>query len=155
MAPANEDLKEIQRAWEEVIDATGKDLGGPLLTDAMEKMSDALEDFDGVPLGMDIIFEMPLPESEMTSAEMEEAMKMMKDFVKGKEAAEAKKSEGEATKAKEAEEEDTEAAKEAEEIPHNQMRISREIVSIKPGALDDSLFEIPKGFKKAQAIRRW
>lgn len=35
------------------------------------------------------------------------------------------------------------------------MKMTREIISISEDKLDDSLFEIPEGFRKAEAIRMW
>jgi hypothetical protein len=144
MAPKTEELGEIQKAWEQVMGATAENLGGDLVADAMARMGEALEDFDGAPLGMDITFVIPLPTDELEAAEMEEAMEMMKQFVKGREP--VGEGEGEA---------EVEAEEEAEELSPNQMRVSREIVSISTDKLHDSLFEIPRDYKKAQAIRRW
>jgi hypothetical protein len=138
MAAKTEELEEIQKAWEQVMGATARNLGGDIVVDAMAKMNKALEDFDGAPLGMDISFVIPLPTGEMEAAEMEEAMKMMKQFVKQQQPA----GEGE-------------AEEEAEEISPNEMRVSREIISINSDKLNDEIFEVPKDYKKAQAIRRW
>jgi hypothetical protein len=35
------------------------------------------------------------------------------------------------------------------------MRMSREIISISDEKLPDSLFEVPKGYRKAKTIRMW
>jgi hypothetical protein len=35
------------------------------------------------------------------------------------------------------------------------VKITREVVSISTGKIDDSLFEVPEGFRQAARIRIW
>jgi hypothetical protein len=132
VAPKSDDLKEMYSAWEDLLDITGHRYGGAMYQDVMEELKKTFEELDGVPLGMDMTVEMPIAELEGKDAKKVESIKAIRQLSvkEGK-------------------------TKEEDWPPMNQMRIVREVISISTDKLDDSLFEIPEGYRKAQAIRRW
>ena len=125
-------LKEMRSFWENMIEMGQGATEAYPLGEAMKELWGKLGKEGEVPLGMEMSMARPGmgPEEE---AQMEEAMEMMKQYMKGGK-------EGEA-------EEDEEGGGDS------RMRMTREIVSISEKKLDDSLFEIPEDFKKAQSIR--
>jgi hypothetical protein len=129
MSPKGKALKEMRRFWENMIEMGQGGAQGYPLGDAMKELWEELGKEGEVPLAM----EMSMggvgmdPEEE---AEMKEAMQMMKQYMKGGEGEEAEEGE-----------------REAED---GGMKITREITSISEDKLDESLFEIPEGFKQSQ-----
>lgn len=119
-------LGELRTFWQYSMKlAQGMDQDVPL-GDAFDKMWDEMEEFKGVPLGMEMTMEAILDAEE--KAEMQRAVKEMLEAKAGEKGAEA---------------------------TGNEIKISRMIVSISGDKLDDSLFEIPEGFKKASRVRLW
>jgi hypothetical protein len=93
---------------------------------AFDTIWQKLEELDGVPLGMELSLEAVMPDEE--KAELQEEVKGMLDL-KGTE-------------------------KGAEASP-NRVMITRTVLAISKEKLDDSLFEIPEGYKKASKVRLW
>ena len=93
--------------------------------EGLDKMWKESEQFKGVPLGVEITIEAPYSDEEM--AEMEATVKEMMKKDTGQEPPKGDKD----------------------------IKMTREVVSISTGKLDDSLFEIPEDFKQAQRIRIW
>jgi hypothetical protein len=113
------DLQEMDKLWDRMFE-TFKSSEVPM-KEAMEEMSEKLAQYGRVFLGMDIAMEMPKGEED---AEMEQAMKMMKQYMKDQE------------------------GEDAEEAGDGRMTITREVTSISKEKLDGALFEIPDGYKK-------
>lgn len=133
MAPKTKELEEMRNLWEGMVESVRGGRGGLPMRSAMEELAKTLEDLEGVPLGMDMVLTIGMGGPPGEEEEMQEAMKMMRQFMKGGEA----------------EEED----EEGEGPPPNQIRIMREAVSISEEEVDGSLFEIPEGYKKATQPR--
>ena len=132
MASDEKELEEIRKVWERMVESVGGDREGFPMKAAMEELSKTMKDIKGTPLGMDMVLTLAMGGPPGEDEEMEEAMRMMKQFMK-----------------------DTGAEEEGEGPPPNQFRITREAVSISQEKLDDSLFEIPEGYKKASEVRTW
>jgi hypothetical protein len=134
MTKKTKGLEEMRKFWEQMIEMSqGQEQGLPM-GDAMKELWEKMEELKGVPLGMEMtISRGGIEEGEMEG--MKEAMAAMKQFMKG--------------------EETEEAAEEEEGADEMAMKMVREITSMSESDLDDSLFEIPEGFKKASMIRRW
>ena len=132
MTPKVKALKEMRSFWENMIEmAQGKTQGYPL-ADAMKELWEELGEEGEVPLGMEMAMDRAGMDPE-EEAEMKAAMEMMKQYMRGGKEGKAEGQEGEAD--------------------DSGMKMTREITSISEKKLDDSLFEIPKGFKKAQPIQ--
>jgi hypothetical protein len=128
LAPEKKELKEMQGVWKRMVETMGGGKQSFGLKDAMDDLSKIMEDLEGVPLAMDMTMNLPMGGSGEEDAEMKEAMKMMQQMMKG--------------------EWEEETGEEAEEAPANQIKISRETVSISEEKVDASLFEIPEGYKE-------
>lgn len=129
MAEEVEGMEEMKAFWEYSLElAQGQDQMMPI-AEVFQKMLDESEEFTGVPLGVDMVIE-PLFDAEQ-KAEIQKAMKEM---------AAARAAEGEGESAEE---------------PDPSMKMSREVISISTEKIDDSVFEIPEGFRKAGRIRIW
>jgi hypothetical protein len=126
MAEETEDLKEMRVFWEYSVRlAQGMKQDVPL-GQTFEKLWSEVEEFKGVPLGMEMSMEALLGAEE--KAEMQQAVKEMLQAETGEKGAEA---------------------------TGDEIRMSRMVVSISGDKLDDALFEIPDGFKKAGRVRVW
>ena len=121
-APEAKELEEMDKLWDRMFE-TFKSSQLPM-QEAMEEMSEKLAQYGRVFLGMDISMEMPKGGED---AEMEQAMKMMKQYMKGDE------------------------SEQADEPDDGKMVITREVTSISKEKLDAALFEIPEGYKKVKA----
>ncbi len=126
MAEDTKGLDEIRTFWQYSAKlAQGMDQEVPL-GDVFDKLWDEMEEFKGVPLGMEMTMEAIIDAEE--KAEMQQAVKELLEVKTGEEGAEA---------------------------TGNEIKMSRMVISISGDKLDDSIFEIPKGFKKASRIRVW
>jgi len=97
------------------------------MKDFMEQMLSLSERLDGVPLAMEIEMGMDPGEAD-EAAEMEEAMRQMRKFAKQR-------------------------GMEVEEgEDFGKITVKREVVGISTDKLDDSLFEIPKNYRKTSSI---
>jgi hypothetical protein len=132
ITPEGKELKEMRTVWERMLERAGSGKEDMPMKHAMRELSKTMEDLEGVPLGMDIVVNLPMAQTGEQEAEMKEAMKMMRQFMKGEEA--------------------QEEAEEGEDVPANQMKITRETVSISVEDVDDSLFEIPEGYKQTKGM---
>jgi hypothetical protein len=127
MAEESEGLEEMRTFWEYSVRlAQGMDQDIPL-GDAFGKMWDEIEEFKGVPLGMEMTMEAVL-EDEEQKAEMQQAVQEMLK---------------------------TQGTDKDAEATGNEIKVTRIAVSISNEKLDDSLFEVPEGFKKASRVRVW
>jgi hypothetical protein len=124
-----EGLEGMRAFWDQSVRLSqGRDQDVPL-AGVLAKLWEDIEEFKGVPLGMEMVMESPLDEEEKARLK-ENVAEMLKS-----------RPDKEVNVGSEASEE--------------HMRIIREVVSISDEKLDDSLFEIPEGFKKASRIRIW
>ena len=129
MTDNTEGLEEMRTFWHESLKlAQGQTQEYPIW-DALEKMWEEKEGFEGVPMGMEVTMDVAVDDEQ--KAEIQQAVKEMLRARTGKEDA------GNA------------------EDQASGMKMVREIVSISEEKLDDSLFEIPEGFKRAARIRMW
>lgn len=126
MAEETEDLKDMRVFWDYSVKlAQGMKQDVPL-GQAFDKLWTEVEEFKGVPLGMEMSMEALLdPEGK---AEMQQAVKEMLQSETGDKNADA---------------------------TGDEIRMTRTVVSISSEKLDDALFEIPEGFKKAGRVRVW
>lgn len=127
MAPKTKQFKGIEEAWRRMMGMA--DGGNDMLQGAMQEISQKLRDRDGVPLGMELTLEMAMP-GGAEEDEMKEALQMMEQFMKAKQPGDAAAAE--------------------EEIAPNQLKITREVISISEQDLEASIFEIPKGYTKTR-----
>ncbi len=129
--PQVKDLEELSKFWDRLWEESMASMENSQMSDFIKPMWEKMKAVEGVILGM----EMTLPNlmggiSGQDKDEMKEAMKMMKQYMKGAKGGE----------------EGGEAAKEPES---DGMKMTREITSISKSKLNDSLFEIPAGYKKS------
>ena len=126
LAKEDKVTKELRDAWEKAIKISVANTRGQM-KDFMEQMLSLSERLDGVPLAMEIEMGMDLGEAD-EAAEMEEAMRQMRKFAKQR-------------------------GMEVEEgEDFGKITVKREVVSISTDKLDDSLFEIPKNYRKTSSI---
>jgi len=126
MAEEAKGLEEMRTFWRYSVKlAQGMDQDIPI-GDAFEKMWDEMEEFKGVPLGMEMTMEAVLDEEKKT--EMKQAVQEMLE---------------------------TKGTDKDAEATGNEIKVTRMAVSISDEKLDPSLFEIPEGFKKAARVRVW
>ena len=126
MAEDSEGLEEMRTFWRYSVKlAQGMDQDIPL-GEAFDKIWEEMDQSKGVPLGMEMSMEAVLDAEE--KAEMQEAVQEMLD-AKGTE--------------------------KGAEATGNETKVTRVTVSISKDKLDDSLFEVPEGFKKASRVRVW
>jgi hypothetical protein len=126
MAEDTKGLDEMRAFWQYSVKlAQGIDQEVPL-GDVFDKMWDEMEEFKGVPLGMEMTMEAVLEAEE--KAQMQQAVKEMLEAKTGKKDAAA---------------------------TGNEIKMSRMVISISSDKLDDSIFEIPEGFKQASRVRLW
>jgi hypothetical protein len=129
MTEETEGLEEMKTFWERSLSlAQGQDQEIPLW-DALEKMWKESEEFKGIPLGFRVTIEALLDDDK--KAEIREAVQAMLKAEAG------------------------EGATGEIEVPDEGMKIIREVESISTDKIDDSVFEIPEGFKQASRIRIW
>jgi hypothetical protein len=127
MTEETEGLEEMRTFWEESLKLSqGEDQKVPVW-ESLQKMWEQAEEFKGIPLAADITIELNL--SEAQKAQMKQAQQMLKA--------------------------ETDEGSEPGEEPETNIRIVREVVSISMDEIDDSVFEVPEGFKKADRIRIW
>lgn len=121
MAPKTKQFKDLEKAWRRIMETA--DQGNDMLRGALEEVGDQLKQRGGVPLGMEMTMEIAMP-GEVEEEEMKQAMQMMRQFMKAKP-----------------------PGKEPEaEVAPNQIRVSRQVVTISERQLDAALFEVPKGY---------
>ncbi len=126
MAEDTKGLEEIRTFWQYSVKlAQGMNQEVPL-GDVFDRMWNEMEEFKGVPLGMEMTMEAVLDAEQ--KAEMQQTVKELLESKAGEKNAEA---------------------------TSNEIRMSRIVVSISGEKLNDSLFEIPEGFKKASRVRLW
>jgi hypothetical protein len=126
LADESKDLGELHTFWEYSVKlAQGMDQDVPL-TEAFDKLWEEIEKFKGVPLGMELTMEAMLDEEE--KAQMKQAVEEMLE---------------------------SKGTGEGGDATGNEVKFTRMFVSISDEKLDDSLFEVPEGFKKASRVRVW
>jgi hypothetical protein len=124
-----EGLEEMRAFWDQSVRLSqGRDQDLPL-PGVLAKLWEDVEEFKGVPLGMEMAMESPLDEEERARLK-ESVAEMLKSHP-------------------------DEKGNVGSEASEEQIKIIREVVSVSDEKLDDSLFEIPEGFKKASRIRIW
>jgi hypothetical protein len=135
LAPDKKELHEMRDVWKRMAESMGSGEQSFGMKEAMDELAGVMDELNGVPLGMDISMDMPMGEGGGQQAEMQEAMKQMREMMKGQ-------GEEKSEEAGEAEE-----AGQAEEAPSNKMTVRREAISISDEDLDNSLFSL-KGYTK-------
>jgi hypothetical protein len=123
MAPKTKQFKDLEKVWRRIMETA--DQGNDMLRGALEGVGDQLKERGGVPLGMEMTMEIAMP-GEVDDEEMKQAMQMMRQFMKAKRPGEEPAAE--------------------EQIAPNQIKVSRQVVTISERQLDAALFEIPKGY---------
>ncbi len=126
-------LAKMRRFWETMIEMTQGHRESIPLGDAMEQLWEKVGKDGKVPLAMDLSIAASSldPEDE---AKMKASYKAMSERM---------------------EERSGEKQELIGGVDDTAMRMTREIISISEGSLDDSLFEVPEGYRKAKAIRMW
>jgi hypothetical protein len=133
MTSRTERLGEMQKMWEGMVELAGNAEGVFPMGDAMKELWDRVRELDGIPLGMEITMAIPVGEAE-EDEEMKEALKAAQQYLKGLAGGE-------------------EDSEEVEAAGDQQMKIVREVTSIAEKTLDDTLFEIPKGYTRTKPPR--
>ena len=128
-AKEDKKLKELMSLWEGMMGLMGvQDSGG--FGSGMKALWDKFNEIEGVPLGMELYVDNAEGEDDAQAEEMKNAMKMMKEYMKG-------------------------AGKEVEEDEEDDdghfMVIKREVVSLEETTHSDDIFEIPAGFSKVKS----
>jgi hypothetical protein len=118
-------LEEMKTFWEQSLRLAQGQDQEIPIWEGLDKMWAESEEFKGIPLGIEITIASTLGEEEL--AEMEQTVKGMLKAQTGEEPSGADKD----------------------------VKITREVVSISTGKIDDSLFEVPEGFRQAARIRIW
>jgi hypothetical protein len=128
MSSEVEGLDEMRAFWETMIEMGQSQKEKVPMGDLMEQLWEEVGEDGKVPLAMDMSVTASSldPEDEAQMKEALEAIEQVMGDVAGKE---------------------------GEDDPA--MRMSREIISISHDKLPDSLFEVPKDYRKAKAIRVW
>ncbi len=119
--------KEIKLAWDKALEINAANTSGNMKP-VMEEIASASKELEGIPLAMEMTLEMPGFEG-VEKGEMEEAMKMMREFAKKRGMKE-----------------------ETGDVGLGKMTITREVVAISTDKLDDSLFEIPRGYRQTKTM---
>jgi len=128
MRPEVKDLQELRSFWEQTAEMWQASQGAEGMGDQMKLIWDKMKEIQGVPLGMEMTLENPMGKTGAGDQdEMKEAMKAMQQYMKSKGKAPAEEPKG------------TES---------DNLKITREVVSISKGVLSDALFEVPRGYKK-------
>jgi Domain of unknown function (DUF4412) len=129
MRPEVKDLEELRHFWDQMVDVAKVSQKGSPMADAMGPLFGKLKEIQGVPLGMEMTMENPMGEGgdQAQQAKTQEAMKMLKQVMKGQ---------GKAP------------ATESSESETNSIKVTREVTAISKGAVGDGLFEVPNGYKK-------
>jgi hypothetical protein len=119
-------LDEMHAFWQYTVKlAQGMEQDVPLAK-AFDDLWEKMEELKGVPLGMEMTMEAIMdPEQK---AEMQKTVTKLLETDGGEKGAEA---------------------------TGNEIKVTRMVVSISNDKLDDSLFEIPEGFKQAARVRLW
>ena len=127
-AKEDKKLRELMNLWEGMMGLMNvQDSGG--FGSGMKALWDKFNEIEGVPLGMELTVDSAESEDDEQAEEMKNAMKMMKEYMKGA--------------GKEVEDED-------EEGESHFMVIKREVVSLEETSHADGVFEIPEGFTKVK-----
>ena len=103
------------------------------MAEAMGPVFGKLKDIQGVPLGMEMTMANPMGAGGMGDedrAEMQEAMKMMREMMKGQ----------------------GQAAGADESAAADEIKVTRYVTAITKGSLGDALFEVPEGYTKAERL---
>jgi hypothetical protein len=127
-AKEDKKLQELMGLWEGMMGLmNAEDSGG--FGSGMRALWDKFNEIEGVPLGMELTVDSAGGEDDEQAEEMKNAMKMMKEYMKG-------------------------AGKEVEEAEdegdEHFMVIKREVVSIEETTHSDEIFEIPEGFTRVK-----
>jgi hypothetical protein len=124
-------LAEMREFWENMVEMSQSQKQKVPMGDVMEQLWEKVGKDGKVPLAMDMsVTSSSLDPDE--EAQMKEAAEAMNSMMAGREGEEAAGGEDDMA-----------------------MHMSREIVSISDDKLPDSLFEVPKDYRKAKAIRMW
>ncbi len=128
-AKEDKKLKELMNLWEGMMGLMDvQDSGG--FGQGMKALWDKFNEIEGVPLGMELTVDSAGGEDDEQAEEMKNAMKMMKDYMKG-------------------------AGKEVEEAEGEGdthfMVVKREVISLEEMSHGDALFEIPAGYTKVES----
>lgn len=126
-AKEDKKLKELMKLWEGMMGLMDIQDGGGFGS-GMKALWDKFNEIEGVPLGMELTVDSAETEDEERAEEMENAMKMMKEYMKGM--------------GKEVEEEEGDS---------HFMEITREVILLEEKSHSDALFEIPDGYTKIKA----
>jgi hypothetical protein len=126
-------LQQLRIFWENMIELTQGQREKIPLGEAMTELWDELGEDGQVPLAMELSIEASTlgPEEE---AKMKASVKAMSEMMAEREG------------------EESGLIGDPDDMS---MRMTREIISISEEDLDDSLFEIPEGYRKAKRIRSW
>lgn len=133
MRPEVKDMEEFRKFWDRMVDVARVSQEGGPMTEAMGPVFGKLKEIQGVPLGVEMTMANPMGGADMDSeqrAEMQQALEMMRQMMKGQ---------GQAA--------DGEESSAADEI-----RVTRYVTAITRGSLSDALFELPRGYTKAESL---
>jgi hypothetical protein len=133
MRPEVKDLEELRHFWDQMVEVAKVSQQGNPMAEAMGPVFGKLKEIEGVPLGIEMTMENPLGSAGMDAeeqAEMKAAMKMMQEMMKNQ----------------------GEAPAEPTESSGDQIRMTRYVTSISKSALGDGMFEVPKGYTKAEGL---
>jgi hypothetical protein len=137
MRPDAKGLEELRDFWDQMVEVARVSQQGNPMLEAMGPVFGKLKEIQGVPLGIEMTMENPLGSTGMNEedqAEMKAAMKMMQQMMESQ-------GEGEG-----------QAGAEGAGTSGDQIRMTRYVTSISKGALGDAMFEIPKGYTKAENL---
>jgi len=132
MRPEVKDMAEMRRFWDAMVDVAKISQGSDPMSEVMAPVFAKIKEIPGVPLGIEMSLTAPLGEggSAESQAEMQEAMKMLQQMRKGEGAPQA----------------------EAPSTPPNEIRVTRYVTSMSTGPLSDSLFEVPKSYRRVEGL---
>ena len=133
MRPEVKDMAEMRHFWDAMVDAAQMSQGGPMGA-MMAPVFAKIKEIPGVPFGVEMTMTTPMgggPEAAQQQAAMQEAMKMLEQTNKEKAAPEAK----------------------GPSVAANEVRVTRYITSMSKGPLSDTLFEVPKSYRKVESLK--
>ena len=126
MAEDSKGLEEMHTFWQYSVKlAQGMDQDVPL-GDAFDKMWNEMEEFKGIPLGMEMTMEAVLDPQQ--KAELQQSVQEVLQ---------------------------TKGTDKDAEATGNEIKITRTAISISDEKIDPSVFEVPEGFKQASRVRVW
>lgn len=133
MRPEVKDMEEFRRFWDQMVDVARVSQQGSPMAEAMGPVFGKLKEIQGVPLGMEMTMANPMGSgrmSEAEKAEMKAALQMMREMTKGQ----------------------GQPAGDEESSDTDEIKVTRYVTSVVKGSLSDSLFELPKGYTKAENL---